>query len=92
MEKKLESICGLECDKCSYREPHNCPGCGVAKGSMFWGNCNIATCCLEKGLEHCGHCCKFACKDLEAFAYDNTHGDAEGSRILKLKARLGEKG
>lgn len=90
MDNNLKAMCGLECEKCSYREPNNCPGCVAAQGKMYWGECPVAVCCRDKELAHCAHCTKFPCKSLESFAYDATHGDAEGSRILNLKKRLKE--
>lgn len=81
--------CGLECGTCSWKEPCNCPGCMKVDGKVFWGQCKIAVCCIEKSLEHCGFCEAFPCDNLQAFAYDKEHGDPEGSRIVNLRKRLG---
>ena len=80
------AMCGLDCGSCSYREKSNCPGCRVAGGKMFWGECELATCCLAKGLPHCGKCDEFPCERLRAFSFsDSEHGD-NGRRIENLRA------
>ena len=77
--------CGLYCGECEYREELNCPGCIQAKGVLFWGECQIALCCLGKGLAHCGSCPDFPCDELKQFAYDEEHGDG-GQRIRNIEA------
>ena len=77
--------CGLYCGECEYRTKTNCPGCIRAGGSMFWGECVIALCCVEKGWDHCGQCAEFACDNLQKFAYDKEQGD-DGQRIRNLEA------
>jgi len=86
------AICGLDCAACGYREPTGCPGCVAARGKLFWGECDMAGCCIGKGLDHCGQCPSFACEDLTAAAHDPEHGDAEGSRIINLRRRLAQTG
>jgi len=63
----------------------NCPGCLAAKGAMFWGSCEIATCCINKGHAHCGKCDVFPCALLTSFAYDPEQGD-NGERIRNLES------
>ena len=77
--------CGLICNDCSYRESANCPGCVAAKGNVFWGTCSLATCCQDKGFEHCAQCSDFPCEDLKSFSYDAEQGD-NGQRIRNLEA------
>ena len=84
MNKEFAARCGLRCDQCSYREKQNCPGCIKAEGKMFWGECVLARCCMEKELEHCGKCRDFPCADLRKFAYDKDQGD-NGERIRNLE-------
>lgn len=68
-----QSRCGLLCDTCAYRESHGCKGCIALMGSPFWGDCPVAHCCQDKGLDHCGRCgdvpcetlCDFSCKEGE---------------------------
>ena len=45
----------------------------------------MATCCIGKGLAHCGKCDQFPCDVLKEFAYSKEHGD-NGARIERLKA------
>ena len=52
---------------------------------MFWGECPLATCCVAKGLEHCGKCDEFPCETLHSFAYHEEQGD-DGQRIRNLEA------
>ena len=82
------AYCRLDCGICTWREKCNCPGCQAAAGKMFWGECAIATCCIERELAHCGHCSDFPCEQLKAFSYsDSEHGD-NGQRIENLRAAL----
>ena len=93
MNDGLEGRCGLYCTKCEYREKANCPGCIKAEGKMFWGECELSKCCIEKELQHCGQCQNFPCDKLREFSYDKAQGD-NGQRIRNLekwnKQSLGE--
>ncbi len=84
MAEQIESRCGLYCSECNYREKMNCPGCIAAKGKMFWGECELAKCCVGKELQHCGKCDEFPCDKLKAFSYDEKQGD-NGQRIRNLE-------
>ena len=84
MDDKMTARCGLICADCDYREKMNCPGCVEADGKMFWGECQIAKCCVEKGHAHCGECDDFPCDDGKRFAYDKDQGD-DGQRIRNLE-------
>lgn len=92
----IESRCGLKCSECKYREIMKCEGCVKIK-KPFWGKtCSIKACCEGKGIENCGLCDKFACKELHEFAFDPAQGD-EGTRIEQCQdwaseARGGQKG
>ncbi len=84
-----QSYCGIQCDKCEYREKFNCSGCLATKGRPFWtkkeGNpCEVAACCISKDLKHCGECNEFPCELLNSFAYDKEQGD-DGERIENLR-------
>lgn len=78
------SQCGIYCGDCEYREKENCPGCVAAEGNMFWGECPLAACCREKGLDNCGLCPEFPCEKLNEFAYAPDQGD-DGQRIENLR-------
>ncbi len=84
MNNKFPSRCGTNCDQCEYKEKVNCPGCIKAKGLIFWGKCDLATCCIEKELQHCGQCSNFPCDKLREYAYDKEQGD-DGQRIRNLE-------
>ena len=84
MKNEFPSSCGINCDECEYKEKVNCPGCIAAKGQMFWGKCELAMCCVEKGLQHCGQCSEFPCDKLREYSYDKEHGD-NGQRIRNLE-------
>ncbi len=84
MAEQIESRCGLYCSDCDYRVKMNCPGCIKANGKMFWGECELFKCCVEKELQHCGQCSDFPCDKLKAFAYDEKQGD-NGQRIQNLE-------
>jgi len=75
------SICGLDCETCSYVQETNCPGCHACKGKMFWGECDVYLCAINKNLPHCGKCEEFPCAMLKDLAA------GEGAeRIDNLKA------
>jgi hypothetical protein len=84
----VQSYCGLLCGGCAYKESHGCAGCFAVKGKPFWGECDVAKCCQEKGYAHCGECPDIPCETLR----DMSHGDGDecdnpkGARIAVCKA------
>ncbi len=85
MDKEMIGMCGTYCGECDWRERTNCPGCQKSQSKMFWGECSVAKCAIEKELKHCGSCSKLPCKSLQE-AFDNPdHGD-NGERLSNLKA------
>ena len=85
MNRKLIARCGAYCGDCEWKERMNCPGCQPAKGSMFWGECRVARCSIDKDIKHCGLCSSVPCDVLQE-AFDNPeHGD-KGERLANLKA------
>ena len=50
---------------------------------MFWGECDKAKCCMEKGLEHYRECSVMPCRKLKELFDDPEHGD-RGARIHNL--------
>ncbi|MCK4851467.1 MAG: DUF3795 domain-containing protein [Phycisphaerae bacterium] len=85
MDKEQIGMCGAYCAVCDWKEKTNCPGCQARKGDMFWGECAVAKCCCEKGINHCGLCEKLPCNTLQAFFDHPEHGD-KGGRLVNLKA------
>ncbi len=90
---KVQSYCGLFCDFCDFRTPHNCGTCISTGGKPFYGSCPIAECCREKGLAHCGHCPLMPCDKLNAYSCgEGEHCDnPKGSRLEILKKWVAEK-
>jgi hypothetical protein len=88
-DEMIESYCGLLCSKCEWKESTGCKGCIDLKGKVFWGDCPIAGCCIEKGISHCGECEHIPCELLSQFSHDEEHGD-EGQRILQCKEWAGK--
>ncbi len=84
MDKKMIGICGAYCGVCEWREKTNCPGCQESQAQMFWGECKVAKCAIEKELQHCGHCTELPCKKLQDAFNDPEHGD-NGERLMNLK-------
>ena len=54
IDRKMIAFCGTYCGACGMEGQIGCKGCKANKGNMFWGECDKAKCCMEKGLEHCG--------------------------------------
>jgi hypothetical protein len=88
MDRNMIGMCGAYCGACEWKPKVNCQGCQAAKGKMFWGECQIAKCCMRKGLSHCGECGDLPCAALQAVVADPEHGD-QGQRLLNLKAWAG---
>lgn len=79
----IDSICGLHCTGCSFKESNGCKGCIETDGVPFHGECPVAKCCLGKGLRHCGECEEIPCELLVSYSCDDPeHGDhPRGARI-----------
>ena len=84
MADSFMARCGIDCETCEYRVQTSCPGCQAAEGKLFWGECDVARCCIGKSLAHCGQCKDLPCKTLNEYAYDPEHGDS-GKRISTLR-------
>ncbi len=85
MEKNMTAYCGTYCGVCEWRERTGCPGCRACAGEMFWGVCDKARCCMERGLDHCGQCPDLPCRRLLDLFADPEHGDG-GERLFNLKS------
>lgn len=62
------SVCGIDCDVCNFKKEMNCKGCKEIKGKVFWGNCELYQCNIDKAQEHCGKCVEFPCSKLQEWA------------------------
>ncbi len=85
MDQQLIAMCGAYCGTCEWRPKTDCPGCLALKGKMFWGTCDVATCAVNKGLDHCGLCPEVPCATLQGLFDDPEHGD-NGERLANLQA------
>ena len=75
MDIEMMGMFGVYCGVCDCRERTNCLGCQKSSGKMFWGECSVAKCAIEKGLEHCGLCSDLPCEKLQnAFDESGTWG------------------
>lgn len=84
MDQAMMAKCGTYCGTCSWKEPCNCSGCKACQGQLFWGTCDKAICCIERGYEHCGFCPDMPCQKLMDLFNDPEHGD-NGARLRNLK-------
>lgn len=62
------SLCGEECVSCTWKD--KCNGCTATNGHPFGGECILAQCRINKGLETCNACpapCALKAKIIEEF-------------------------
>jgi hypothetical protein len=85
MRQYQTGMCGLDCDVCTWRIPHNCGGCKETQGRPFYGKCRVVACVQSKALEDCSYCPELPCALLAEFTNDKEHGDG-GKRIRVLLA------
>ncbi|GHT55327.1 hypothetical protein FACS1894109_01660 [Spirochaetia bacterium] len=50
------STCGLNCNKCEFKLTNGCKGCRENQGKIFWGECDLYKCCMDKNINSCGKC------------------------------------
>ena len=84
MDRSQMAFCGTYCGDCAWKEKTGCKGCQDAKGNMFWGECAVAKCAIEKKLAHCGACSELPCAKLQAVFDSPEHGD-KGQRLANLR-------
>lgn len=78
----LAGFCGDYCGKCP-NYPGRCGGCVASEHP----DCHFVSCCLERGIEHCGLCEEFPCRKLREFVPDDRPGCEPGYHIKELKKR-----
>ena len=49
----MKNYCGKDCETCAVREEEHCSGC---RHIADFGECEIASCCKDKGHESCSTC------------------------------------
>lgn len=84
MDRTMIAYCGSYCGACEWKDKIGCPGCKACQGNVFWGECDKAKCCIEKGFCHCGECPELPCEKLRGLFDDPEHGD-KGVRLRNLK-------
>ena len=84
MDKNMMAFCGTYCGVCEWKDKMNCKGCQECQSNVFWGQCDKAKCCIERGFEHCGYCPDMPCQKLLDLFNDPEHGD-NGVRLNNLK-------
>ena len=83
MDRNMIAYCGAYCGVCEWKDKIGCKGCKANAGPMFWGECDKACCCIEKGFAHCGECPDLPCQKLQELFDDPEHGD-RGVRLRNL--------
>lgn len=84
MDHKMIAFCGAYCGACEWKDKTGCKGCQECQGHLFWGECEKAKCCIERGAAHCGECPDLPCQKLLDLYNDPEHGD-HGARLRNLK-------
>lgn len=85
LDTQMIGRCGAYCGDCEWKERMHCAGCQACNAKVFWGECAIAKCSIEKGYLHCGYCEELPCQKLQD-AFDNPeHGDS-GERLANLRS------
>ncbi len=86
----IQSICGVDCSQCEYRG--SCNGCAATSGKPFHGQCVLASCCKNQGLDVCETCesvpCKLKKELLEAFHGLGIPDLEEVTELYALKGAL----
>lgn len=77
---RMIACCGVNCAPCPDRTAGKCPGCR----DTAWGEdpCLPVACCREKGIDVCGACANFPCKDIAGF-----YAESEGHREAYQRMR-----
>ena len=83
MDRNMIAYCVAYCGVCEWKDKIGCKGCKANAGTMFWGQCDKACCCIEKGFAHCGECPDLPCQKLQELFDDPEHGD-RGVRLRNL--------
>jgi hypothetical protein len=83
LHQECLALCGLDCSTCgNYQTNLNCQGCRLE--TVLVADCPTRTCCLAKGLPHCGVCDHFPCYELSMFYWDGNplHRQAMENMLL----------
>ena len=76
------AYCGVDCSACPDYLNKSCPSCRLTE----WTEediCMPVRCCREKGIEFCGACDSFPCKEMAEF-YEES--DSHRKALERMKA------
>ena len=105
MPRLVSAYCGPYCGSCplfldTVRKPADAPaapgeqrclGCRSEVNGTWCGQCNLKRCARARGVEFCGACGDFPCKDWSAFQGDTRYPyHAEVGDHLRAIAATGE--
>ena len=79
------AYCGVDCSVCPDYLNKSCPSCRLTE----WTEediCMPVRCCREKGIEFCGACDSFPCKDMAEF-YEESDSHREAFARMKSMVR-----
>lgn len=79
---EVQSKCGKDCSRCSFKDDYGCAGCNETVDGYWGERCEIKECCKVKHLDHCGLCKNFPCEQLRELSYDS---DPDGDNLLNCK-------
>jgi hypothetical protein len=82
------AICGIYCNECKHKRENQCNGCIVNKGKIFWGECDLYKCCMDKKLSNCSECNVFPCEKLKEWA--STENSERIQNLIELKNKKTE--
>lgn len=66
-----------------------CQGCHGDRSLRWTENCQIASCCDEKGLQNCGECDEFPCSPYEKWAESPEHHRLAYERLKAMRTQSG---
>ena len=80
----MKNCCGKDCESCTVREAEQCPGC---RHIADFGECEIVSCCKDKGHESCSTCtqqtwCPTVQKSISMPKYRREKADAEAENAV----------
>lgn len=88
----LAAPCGLWCGDCEFLG-EKCRGCGHIEGKPFWvehygmENCAMYACAVRRsGLEHCGQCVDFPCKQFLSM-YDSSLSEEKAAQAMAQRKK-----
>lgn len=78
------AFCGVDCSACPDFTGGKCPGCRKSIGPEG-DRCMPVECCMKKGIEHCGACPGFPCRDMAEFFCESEGHRLAFRRLISLR-------